>query len=63
MWATSLFSMLLTCFTMERMFFEDYESRLKLDHILVRMRGEFEKYKEQVRENCALLTEAARGAA
>jgi len=50
MWAMSLFSMLLTCFTMERTFFSDYDSRLKLDHVLVNMRGEFETYKEQVRE-------------
>lgn len=49
-WATSLFSMLLTCFTMERTFFEDYESRLHLDHILVGMRGEFEINKERLRE-------------
>jgi hypothetical protein len=49
-WAISLFSMLLTCFTMEQTFFHDYESRLRLDHVLVRMRSEFEKYKEQVRE-------------
>jgi hypothetical protein len=50
MCAMSLFSMLLSCFTMERTFFSDYESRLKLDHVLVRMREEFEIYKEQVRE-------------
>ncbi len=49
-WAPSLFSMLLTCFTMERTFFEDYESRLKLDHILVSMRAQFEQHKERVRE-------------
>lgn len=30
--------------------FNDYEHRLKLDYILVRMRNEFEKYKEHVRE-------------
>jgi hypothetical protein len=50
MWAMSLFSVLLSCFTMERTLFSDYESRLKLDHVLVRMREEFENYKEQVRE-------------
>ncbi len=49
-WATSLFSMLLTCFTMERTFFEDYEDRLKLDHILVGMRDEFQQFKERLRE-------------
>ena len=30
--------------------FSDYESRLKLDDGLIRMRGEFEAYKEQLRE-------------
>lgn len=48
-WATSLFSMLLTCFTIERTFYEDYESRLRLDHVLISMRAEFEVYKEQLR--------------
>lgn len=42
--------MLLTCFTMEQTFFNDYEGRLKLDNELMRMRGEFEKYKEQLRQ-------------
>jgi hypothetical protein len=50
MWATSLFTMLLTCFTMEQTLFNDYDSRLKLDDVLMRMRGEFERYKEQLRE-------------
>jgi hypothetical protein len=49
-WAMSLFSMLLTCFTMEQTFFRNYEERLGLDHVLVRMRAEFERYKEQLRE-------------
>ncbi len=49
-WAMSLFSMLLTCFSMEQTFYGDYADRLKLDHVLVRMRAEFELYKEQVRE-------------
>jgi hypothetical protein len=49
-WAMSLFSMLLTCFTMEATFFSDYRDRLTLDHVLVRMRAEFDNYKEQVRE-------------
>jgi hypothetical protein len=47
--AMSLFSMLLACFTMERTLFSDYEDRLKLDAELVRMRTEFERYKEQLR--------------
>jgi hypothetical protein len=42
--------MLLTCFTMERTFFEDYASRLNLDHILVEMRTDFERHKEATRE-------------
>lgn len=50
-WATSLFSMLLACFTMERTLFSDYEDRLKLDDVLVRMRDEFERYKEQLRRH------------
>ncbi len=49
LWAKSLFSMLLTCFTMEQTFFGDYQQRLKLDDQLVRMRTEFGKYKEKVR--------------
>jgi len=50
MWALSLFSMLLACFTMEQTFFIDYEGRLKLDDQLVRMRAEFGGYKEQLRQ-------------
>jgi hypothetical protein len=49
-WAMSLFTMLLTCFTMERTFFEDYASRLNLDHVLIKMRAEFEHHKESTRE-------------
>lgn len=50
MWALSLFSMLLTCSTMEQTLFNDYDSRLKLENDLVRMRGEFDRYKERLRE-------------
>ena len=50
MWALGLFSMLLASATMEQIFFNDYEGRVKLDHQVVRMRGEFEKYKEQLRQ-------------
>jgi hypothetical protein len=50
LWALLLFTMLLTCSTMEQTFFNDYESRLKLDNELMRMRGEFDRYKEQLRE-------------
>ena len=49
-WAMSLFSILLTCFTMEHTFFEDYSRRLELDHVLIRMRNEFESYKERLRQ-------------
>ena len=41
--------MLLTCSMMEQTLFSDYEGRLKLDNELMRMRGEFDKYKEQLR--------------
>ena len=50
MWGMSLFSFLLTCFVMEQTFFSDYDSRLKLDPELMQMRGDFEKYKERLRE-------------
>jgi hypothetical protein len=49
-WAMSLFTMLLTCSTMERTFFEDYAGRLNLDHVLVEMRSEFQRHKESTRE-------------
>ncbi len=49
MWGMSLFSLLLTCFTMEQTMFRDYETRLKLDDQLTRMRSEFERYKEWLR--------------
>lgn len=49
-WAMSLFSLLLTCFTMENTFFNDYAGRLKLDHVLVDMRTAFEDHKERTRE-------------
>jgi hypothetical protein len=50
LWAMMLFSMLLYCFTMEQTLFNDYDSRLKLDGELRRMRDEFDAYKEQLRE-------------
>lgn len=50
LWALGLFAMLLTCFTMEQTFFSDYEGRLKLDNELMRLRGEFDRYKEQLRQ-------------
>ena len=51
MWAMSLFSMLLSCSTMERTLFSDYKDRLSLDPDLVRMREEFEQYKEELRRD------------
>ena len=50
LWALGLFAMLLTCSTMEQTLFSDYEGRLELDNKLTRMRGEFDKYKEQLRQ-------------
>jgi hypothetical protein len=50
MWALFLFPMLLTCSTMEQTLFNDYDSRLKLDNDLMQMRGEFDRYKEQLRQ-------------
>jgi hypothetical protein len=43
--------MLLTCFTMENTFFNDYNDRLKLDVELLRKRAAFEKDKEQLRSS------------
>ncbi len=51
MWVTSVFTMLLTCFTMEDTFFKDYNDRLKLDAELLRKRAAFEKLKEQLRKS------------
>jgi hypothetical protein len=50
LWGLSLFSLLLTCATMEQTFFNDYDSRLNLDDQLRQMRAGFEGYKEQLRE-------------
>jgi hypothetical protein len=49
MWGMQLFWMLLACFTMEQAFFLDYESRLKFDDTLLKMRAEFETRKERLR--------------
>jgi len=49
-WALSLFSLLLTCSTMERTFYGDYQNRLQFDETLIRMRRESEQLKEQLRE-------------
>jgi hypothetical protein len=50
-WEMSLFHMLMICFTMEQTLFKDYETRLKLDHVLAGMRSQFESHKEQVQES------------
>jgi hypothetical protein len=50
MWALLLFTMLLTCSTMEHTLFADYDARLRLDVELRRMREDFERYKEWLRE-------------
>jgi hypothetical protein len=48
-WATSIFSLLLTCFKMEETMFRDYQTRFQFDEELMRMRRDSEKYKEQLR--------------
>ena len=50
-WVLTLFSMLLTCSTMEHTLFGDFDERLKLDNQLMKMRAEFERYKESLREH------------
>jgi hypothetical protein len=49
LWAMMIFTMLLTCSTMESVFFGDYEDRLKLDDTLMRMRRECDRFKENLR--------------
>jgi hypothetical protein len=44
-----LFSRLLTCVVMEYTLFGDFEARLHLDDRLLRMRHDFELFKEQCR--------------
>lgn len=48
-WAMSIFDMLLTVFKMEETLFKDYEMRFQFDENLLKMRREFESYKEQLR--------------
>jgi hypothetical protein len=50
MWRTLIFTMLLSCSTMVGTFLGDYDGRLKLDDTLLRMRGESDRIKEQLRE-------------
>jgi hypothetical protein len=54
MWAMQLFWMLLACFKMEETMFIDYRSRLQLDDVLMRTRGEFERCKESLRRSLAI---------
>jgi len=49
LFAMELFSRLLTCFVMERTFFDDYKSRFDLDTKLVQMRHDFDIFKENLR--------------
>ena len=51
LWVLMLFSLLLTCSTMENTLFGDYDERLKLDNQLMQMRAEFERYRESLREH------------
>jgi hypothetical protein len=51
LWVMMPFSMLLTCSTMENTLFTDYDERLKLDNQLMQKRGEFERYRESLREH------------
>ena len=53
MWVPSIFTMLLTCFTMEDTFFKDYNDRLKFDIELIGKRTAFQNAKEQLRANIA----------
>jgi hypothetical protein len=50
LFAKELFSRLLTCFVMERTLCEDFKLRLQLDGRLVRMRDDFEVFKEELRK-------------
>ena len=51
MWATTVFTMLVTCSTMEKTLFNDYNSRLNLDGGLRKMRGEVERNKERLKNS------------
>jgi hypothetical protein len=49
LFALELFSHLLTCFVMERTFFDDFKTRFQLDTRLIQMRHDFETFKESFR--------------
>lgn len=53
MWVTTVFTLLLTCSTMESIFFNDYNDRLKLDAELMSKRFVFTNAKEQLRVKIA----------
>lgn len=50
LWRTEIFTMLLSCSTMLGVFLSDYDSRLKLDDTLMKMRGECDRVREHLRE-------------
>lgn len=49
LFALELFSRLLTCFVMERTFFDDFKTRFQLDARLMELRDNFEIFKESLR--------------
>jgi hypothetical protein len=49
LFALEIFSRLLTCFVMERTFFDDFKARFELDARLVQMRHDFQIFKENLR--------------
>ena len=48
-WVMGIFTLLLSAFKMEETLFKDYEMRLPFDQRLLKMRRDFEAYKEQIR--------------
>jgi hypothetical protein len=52
-WAIGLFDLLLHDFMMEEMLFKDYRTRLQFDEKLLKMRAQFEVYKEQLSRSIA----------
>jgi hypothetical protein len=52
-WAVGIFDLLLHDFMMEEMLFKDYLTRLQFDEKLLRMRAQFEVYKEKLRWSLA----------
>lgn len=54
LFAMELFTRLLTCFVMERTFFEDFRVRFELDARLMQMRQTFEAFKESLRRTLTI---------